>query len=153
MKITHEKIRDEVEMLAMRVGQQAVTMKITEEAFNAGICDLLLPISDAVGNADEKAIYNNRQQLFRWLRSDSSKAVNRIAKLLPAIIKSLPAERQARLRGDDISCLAVIANRECADVFNAVILHSQDIEKEVTEAINALLALRPSKRHQANFEV
>jgi hypothetical protein len=52
-------------------------------------------IEDADGNADWRAINNNRQQIFRWLRGRPKRPEPKpLAKAMEA---ALPAERYARL--------------------------------------------------------
>lgn len=145
MKITHEAIREEIEAWAMRVGQRAVAIKITESAFQSGICDVLQPIYTPAGGADNAAIYNNRQQIFRWLRSNHHNAVERVSRLWPAIEISLPGERRARLMGENFTYLFTVAIRECSEAVNAAALNDPNFEKEREEAINSLLALRPNR--------
>lgn len=144
MKITHDAVRKEVEAWAAKEGQRAVAIKVTESALHLRICDGLQPITDSNGTVNEKAVYNNRQQLFRWIRSNGKVAVKRINELLPAIEMSLPGYQRARLSGDDLMYKASIASRKCADAVGAVIVKDPDSHKELSAAINALRALRPS---------
>lgn len=96
------------------------------------------------GNANWKAINNNRQQIFRWLRSDSRAARRKVSELLPAIQSALPLERKARVNGETINYLISIAIREFTAVIIAILLGGlggSDISQQITVAISALHAL------------
>ncbi|WP_140921167.1 toxin YdaT family protein [Limnobaculum xujianqingii] len=139
MKITHDAIREEIEAWAIGVGQKTIVALVTKEANKLGLSDLLPPYSNDI------ELYNNRQQFFRWVRSNHRSAVEKVSQLWPAIEKSLPGERRARLIGEDLTYLVAVANRECSEAVNAAILNDPNFEKEREEAINSLLALRPNR--------
>ncbi|CDL84882.1 tRNA--methyltransferase [Xenorhabdus szentirmaii] len=85
-------------------------------------------IEDGLGNADWKAINNNRQQIFRWLRSDSNAAQRKITELLPAIEAALPTERRARVANDDdLNYLTSVAIREFAAAMSETLLGGRDM--------------------------
>ncbi|OWO84559.1 tRNA-(guanine-N1)-methyltransferase [Photorhabdus luminescens] len=101
-------------------------------------------IEDESGNADWKAINNNRQQIFRWLRSDSNAARRKISELLPAIEAALPAERRARLTStDNLNYLASIAIKEFAAAMSETLLGGRDMSHRIAVAISALNAMEP----------
>lgn len=137
----YEAIVNEVGAWAIYAGQRAVAIKISEEAQRLGDMHGLMMVSDEFGNADEKAIYNNRQQIFRWLRSESKSSRQKIEALLPAIKASLPAESRAKLNGDSLHYRVSIANRRCTEAINSVLLGCNMCCQSISDAITALTAL------------
>ncbi|ONG13874.1 hypothetical protein BWR13_11745 [Escherichia coli] len=100
---------------------------------------------DADGNMDWRAINNNRQKIFRWLRGETT-AARRKTQVLASVMKAvLPAERRARLEspGDPV-LLATLAAKEGVEAINAVHLHfaPELTIQEIDEAIAALVATR-----------
>lgn len=94
---------------------------------------------------DWRAINNNRQKIFRWLRGETT-AARRKTQVLASVMKAvLPAERRARLKspGDPV-LLATLAAKEGVEAINAVHLHfAPEITiQEIDEAIAALVATR-----------
>ncbi|MEN2735999.1 toxin YdaT family protein [Escherichia coli] len=100
---------------AARAGQELVTIEICRAWFSQGRNDELRlhEFEDADGNVDWRAINNNRQKIFRWLRGETT-AARRKTQVLASVMKAvLPAERRARLEspGDPV-LLATLAAKE-----------------------------------------
>ncbi|WP_410015838.1 toxin YdaT family protein [Sodalis sp. C49] len=150
MDISHQAIRAEIEAWAAERGQEYVAIEVCKCFFSLGLdrgSVRLCPVADEAGNADWKAIHNNRQQIFRWIRGDSNIARKKMAILLPAIREALPAERRARLEGNrSMHYLVSVANKEVAEAISAVLLQANNNERyrEITEAIMALKELLPA---------
>ncbi|CAM3698274.1 toxin YdaT family protein [Xenorhabdus thuongxuanensis] len=138
-------LRAEVEAWAMERGQEHVAIEVSRMYFLlCADCSQhrLRQIEDATGNADWKAINNNRQQIFRWLRSDSTAAQRKITELLPAIEAALPIERRARLTSEDnLNYLASIAIKEFAAAMSETLLGGRDMSRQIMNAITALNAI------------
>jgi hypothetical protein len=97
-------------------------------------------IEDADGNADWRAINNNRQQIFRWLRGET-KAARAKTLLVKAMEAALPAERYARL-GMSTQYLICVAIREFAAAIIALLLDARD----GPQVARALQAMRETQR-------
>ncbi|WP_088371769.1 toxin YdaT family protein [Photorhabdus luminescens] len=140
-------VKAEVEAWATERGQEYVAIEISRMYFllNDSFSQSRLHlIEDESGNADWKAINNNRQQIFRWLRSDSNAARRKISELLPAIEAALPAERRARLTStDNLNYLASIAIKEFAAAMSETLLGGRDMSHRIAVAISALNAMEP----------
>ncbi|WP_340615183.1 toxin YdaT family protein [Xenorhabdus thailandensis] len=140
-------LRAEVEAWAMERGQEHVAIEVSRMYFLLGAgCShhRLRQIEDATGNADWKAINNNRQQIFRWLRSDSNAAQRKITELLPAIEAALPAERRAKLMSEEsLNYLASVAIREFAAAISETLLGGRDMSHRIAIAVSALNAIEP----------
>ncbi|WP_340615232.1 toxin YdaT family protein [Xenorhabdus thailandensis] len=138
-------LRAEVEAWAMERGQEHVAIEVSRMYFllyRGGSQSRLHRIEDALGNADWKAINNNRQQIFRWLRSDTTAAQCKITELLPAIEAALPVERRARLTNEDnLNYLASIAIKEFAAAMSETLLGGRDMSRQIMNAITALNAI------------
>ncbi|MCW7549226.1 toxin YdaT domain-containing protein [Photorhabdus sp. APURE] len=147
MKPNINAIKAEVEAWAAERGQEYVAIEISRMYFllNDSFSQSRLHlIEDESGNADWKAINNNRQQIFRWLRSDSNAARRKISELLPAIEAALPAERRARLMSaDNLNYLASIAIKEFAAAMSETLLGGRDMSHRIAVAISALNAMEP----------
>ncbi|MEY0950295.1 toxin YdaT family protein [Providencia manganoxydans] len=144
-------VRSEIESWASEHGQEHVAIEISR-AYLRLVRDKsqgrLHVIEDENGRADWKAINNNRQQIFRWLRGDSSASLRKIAELMPAIEMALPASRLARLRGDTKNYLASVAIQLFADAISEVLLEGRDMSHHINNAVNALNAIpRPTSVH------
>lgn len=144
-------VRSELESWATEQGQEHVAIEISR-AYSRIVRDKsqgrLHVIEDENGRADWKAINNNRQQIFRWLRGDSSASLRKIAELMPAIEIALPAARLARLRGDTKNYLASVAIQLFADAISEVLLEGRDMSHHINNAVNALNAIpRPTSVH------
>lgn len=144
-------VRSEVESWASEQGQEHVAIEISR-AYLQIIRDKsqsrLHVIEDEQGRADWKAINNNRQQIFRWLRGDSAASMRKIAELMPAIQIALPASRLARLRGDTKNYLTSVAIQLFADAISEILLGGRDMSHRINNAINALNAIsRPTSMH------
>ncbi|WP_140182329.1 toxin YdaT family protein [Providencia stuartii] len=137
-------VRSEIESWASEHGQEHVAIEISR-AYLRLVKDKsqgrLHVIEDENGRADWKAINNNRQQIFRWLRGDSSASLRKIAELMPAIEMALPASRLARLRGDTKNYLASVAIQLFADAISEVLLEGRDMSHHINNAVNALNAI------------
>ncbi|MDX4947186.1 toxin YdaT family protein [Providencia manganoxydans] len=137
-------VRSEIESWAAEHGQEHVAIEISR-AYLRLVRDKsqgrLHVIEDENGRADWKAINNNRQQIFRWLRGDSSASLRKIAELMPAIEMALPASRLARLRGDTKNYLASVAIQLFADAISEVLLEGRDMSHHINNAVNALNAI------------
>jgi Flp pilus assembly CpaF family ATPase len=143
-------LKTEVEAWAAEVGQEHAAIEISRQFFAMGGSSRLHPIEQA-GVADWRAINNNRQQIFRWLRGTSRAAQQRIDELAPAIAAALPAERRARLNGDvSILYLVSIALREFAAAIIAILLDDCDMSRRLAMANSALAAMAPVIQMRAN---
>lgn len=110
-----EELQKEILTWAARAGQELVTIEICRAWFSQGRNDELRlhEFEDADGNVDWRAINNNRQKIFRWLRGETT-AARRKTQVLASVMKAvLPAERRARLEspGDPV-LLATLAAKE-----------------------------------------
>ncbi|AKH63872.1 MULTISPECIES: toxin YdaT family protein [Photorhabdus] len=139
-------LKAEVEAWAAEKGQEYVAIEISRMYFllcERTVSAKLHPI-EINGNANWKAINNNRQQIFRWLRSDSRAARRKVSELLPAIQSALPLERKARVNGETTNYLISVAIREFTAVIIAILLGGlggSDVSQQITVAISALNAL------------
>lgn len=140
-------LKAEVEAWAMERGQEHVAIEVSRMYFllYCGSSQFRLHrIEDALGNADWKAINNNRQQIFRWLRSESTAAQRKITELLPAIEAALPAERRAKLTNEArLNYLASVAIKEFAAAISETLLGGRDMSHRIAIAISALNAIEP----------
>ncbi|MCL3186975.1 toxin YdaT domain-containing protein, partial [Klebsiella pneumoniae] len=121
-------------------GQELVAIEISRMWFrlggNTGALKLH-QIEDAAGNANWRAINNNRQQIFRWLRGETKAARTKTQMLAKAMEAALPAERYARL---DMSTqyLICVAIREFAAAIIALLLEARDGPQQVAKALQAM---------------
>ncbi|MEI9717426.1 toxin YdaT family protein [Enterobacter kobei] len=72
-----EELKREIFNWAVERGQEHVAIEITRMWFRMGgntSTVKLHQMEDPMGNADWRAINNNRQQIFRWLRGDTKAA-------------------------------------------------------------------------------
>lgn len=139
-------LKAEVEAWAAERGQEYVAIEISRMYFllNDSSQSRLHLIENESGKADWKAINNNRQQIFRWLRSGSNAAQRKISELLPAIEAALPAERRARLTSaDNMNYLVSIAIKEFAAAMSETLLGGRDMSHRIAVAISALNAMEP----------
>ncbi|TKI02570.1 toxin YdaT family protein [Martelella alba] len=138
-----EKLKTEVESWAADVGQEHVAIEISRHCFAMGTDSRLHQIEQD-GIADWRAINNNRQQIFRWLRGTSHAAQKRVAELAPAMAAALPAERRARLNTEvSMLYLVSIALREFVAAIIAVLLDDRDMSRKLETANMALAAMAP----------
>ncbi|HBH7051312.1 TPA: tRNA-(guanine-N1)-methyltransferase [Morganella morganii] len=139
-------IKDEVELWAAEKGQEHVAIEISRAHFlmlRSDKTPRLHPIEDGGGKADWKAINNNRQQIFRWLRGNSPAAERKFSELIPAIKAALPADRLARINGDEsVNYLASLAIKEFAAAISETLLGSRDMSHCISKAVTALNAMR-----------
>lgn len=137
-------VRSEIESWATENGQEHVAIEISR-AYLRIIRDKsrsrLHVIENERGQADWKAINNNRQQIFRWLRGDSPASMRKIVELMPAIEIALPASRLARVRGDTKNYLASIAIQRFADAISEILLEGRDMSHHINNAVTALNAI------------
>ncbi|MDE9437404.1 toxin YdaT domain-containing protein [Xenorhabdus bovienii] len=140
-------LKAEVEAWAIERGQEHVAIEVSRMYFllcHGRSQSRLYQIEDGMGKANWKAINNNRQQIFRWLRSDSNAAQRKISELLPAIEAALPAERRARLTSaDNLNYLASVAIREFAAAMSETLLGGCDMSHRIAIAVSALNAINP----------
>jgi hypothetical protein len=122
-----EELKREIFSWAAESGQELVAIEISRMWFrlggNTGVLKLH-QIEDADGKADWRAINNNRQQIFRWLRGETKAARTKTQALAKAMEAALPAERYARL---DMSTqyLICVAIREFAAAIIALLLEPE----------------------------
>ncbi len=137
-------VRSEIENWATEQGQEHVAIEISR-AYLRLVKDKskgrLHVIENEQGQADWKAINNNRQQIFRWLRGDSNASIKKIAELMPAIEMALPASRLARVRGDTKSYLTSVAIQLFADAISEILLEGRDMSQHINNAVIALNAI------------
>lgn len=135
-----EELKREIFSWATESGQELVAIEISRMWFrlggNTGTLRLH-QIEDADGNADWRAINNNRQQIFRWLRGETKAARTKTQTLAKAMEAALPAERYARL---DMSTqyLICVAIREFAAAIIALLLEARDGPQQVAKALQAM---------------
>ncbi|HGJ5890550.1 MULTISPECIES: toxin YdaT family protein [Arsenophonus] len=144
MEIDIQALKDEIEIWAMASGQERVAIEVSRMYFqlNSGGKPRLSQIEDKAGQADWKAINNNRQQIFRWLRGDSKAAKQKFCDLIPAIMAVLPAEQKAKIDGNRINYLASIAIKQFAAAMSETLLGGHDISRQITNAVTALNAIQ-----------
>ncbi|HHX8749686.1 toxin YdaT family protein [Morganella sp. GD04133] len=138
-------LKKEIEAWAVDKGQEHVAIEISRAYFfiTHDERSRLHPIEDRAGNADWKAINNNRQQIFRWLRGNSPAAARKFSELIPAIKTALPADRLARVNGDEsVNYLASLAIKEFAAAISETLLGSRDMSQCISKAVTALNAMR-----------
>lgn len=135
-----EELKREIFNWAAESGQELVAIEISRMWFrlggNTGSLKLH-QIEDADGNADWRAINNNRQQIFRWLRGETKAARAKTMALVKAMEAALPAERYARL-GMSTQYLICVAIREFAAAIIALLLDSRDGPQQVARALQAM---------------
>ncbi|HFZ1111779.1 toxin YdaT family protein [Citrobacter koseri] len=135
-----EELKREIFNWAAESGQELVAIEISRMWFRLGGNNgelKLHQIEDADGNADWRAINNNRQQIFRWLRGDTKAARAKTLTLAKAMEAALPAERYARL-GMTTQYLICVAIREFAAAIIALLLEARDGPQQVAKALQAM---------------
>lgn len=135
-----EELKREIFNWAAESGQELVAIEISRMWFRLGGNTGLLKlhqIEDADGNADWRAINNNRQQIFRWLRGETKAARAKTMALVKAMEAALPAERYARL-GMSTQYLICVAIREFAAAIIALLLDARDGPQQVARALQAM---------------
>lgn len=144
-------VRSEIEDWAAEQGQEHVAIEVSRAYLRIvknRSQGRLHVIEDERGQADWKAINNNRQQIFRWLRGDSNASIRKFAELMPAIEIALPATRLARVRGDTMNYLTSIAIQRFAEAMTEILLEGRDMSRQINNAVNALNAIpRPTSVH------
>lgn len=144
-------VRSEIEDWAAEQGQEHVAIEVSRAYLRIvknRSQGRLHVIEDERGQADWKAINNNRQQIFRWLRGDSNASMKKLAELMPAIEMALPASRLARVRGDTKNYLASVAIQRFAEAMTEILLEGRDMSHRINNAVNALNAIsRPTSVH------
>ncbi len=136
-------LKDEIEAWAADAGQESVAIEVTRAFFEIGgdPAIRLYPIEHN-GAVDWKAIYNNRQQLFRWLRADTAASYRKLEALAPIFHTVLPAERRARLLGETgTTYLLTVAIREFSTAVIAVMLNDRDVTQRIEMACGAMHAV------------
>lgn len=138
MDIKHDALCAEVRSWANATNQEYVARIIAAAYFELGGSELrLYPVSEP------EATHKNMQNIFRWLDGCTELAMAKVKELAPAIIHALPAERRHYLlTPDSIAYRSSCANKECTEAVNAALLESPELEREVDEAIESLLALK-----------
>lgn len=129
MEIKHERIQTLLLALAAEMGQAAAAAIITEKYHQLGGGSLPLVVG---------SIWNNQQNIYhRWIEGRTQQQRDKIRELVPAIQAVIRAEQKKR---NDIQSRVAIANRECVEATNAVLMGSpiSMIRKETLEAIDAL---------------
>ena len=144
-------VRSEIEDWAAEQGQEHVAIEVSRAYLRIvknRSQGRLHVIEDESGRADWKAINNNRQQIFRWLRGDSRAPQRKIAELMPAIEMALPASRLARVRGDTKNYLATVAIQRFADAMTEILLEGRDMSHQINNVVRALNEIsRPTSVH------
>jgi len=135
-----DELKREILNWAAESGQELVAIEISRMWFRLGGNTEFLKlhqIEDVHGNADWRAINNNRQQIFRWLRGDTKAARTKAHVLTNAMEAALPAERYARL---DMSTqyLICVAIKEFAAAIIALLLDARDGPQQVAKALQAM---------------
>ncbi|WP_042859573.1 toxin YdaT family protein [Dickeya sp. NCPPB 3274] len=138
-----ERLKAEIERWAVEVGQEHVAIEITKQFFLLGSNDSvrLYPMEHN-GAADWRAINNNRQQIFRWLRSDSRVSRVKVEALMPAIIAALPAERRAHINDDQHDYLVSVLLRDISVALISIVLKDREMVRcirRVQDSFDAIL--------------
>lgn len=135
-----DELKREIFSWAAECGQEYVAIEISRMWFrmggNTGVVKLH-PMENADGSADWRAINNNRQQLFRWLRAETKAANAKVAALAKAMEASLPAERYARL-GMSTQYLFCVAIREFAAAIISLLLDARDGPQRIALALKTI---------------
>lgn len=135
-----EELKREIFNWEAESGQELVAIEISRMWFrlggNTGSLKLH-QIEDTDGNADWRAINNNRQQIFRWLRGETKAARAKTLALVKAMEAAMPAERYARL-GMSTQYLICVAIREFAAAIIALLLDARDGPQQVARALQAM---------------
>ena len=146
IKIPHQLMRETLRGWANEITQRGVAERITREYLRLGLnAPRLAVIEYADGTVDFDAWHNNKQQLFRWLDSESPAAQLKIQQLMPAILGAMPTELRARtIAGNSIEYLATKALREHQQAISAALLHASpaDFERDCEEAERAFSEFR-----------
>lgn len=145
MEIKHEQIRDALRGWATEATQRTVAAEITRAYFKLKMqAPQLAQIERADGSVDDAAWHNNKQQIFRWLDSDSAGARQKIRELQPAILAALPAVLRARLVAGNSIEYWQSALKEHQEAIAAALLHASpaDFERECDEAERSFYELR-----------
>lgn len=120
-----EELKREIFSWAAESGQELVAIEISRMWFrlggNTGVLKLH-QIEDADGKADWRAINNNRQQIFRWLRGETKAARTKTQ----ALAKAMEA------------ALICVAIREFAAAIIALLLEARDGPQQVAKALQAM---------------
>lgn len=135
-----DELKREIFNWAAERGQEHVAIEITCMWFRMGgntNCVKLHPMEDSKGNADWRAINNNRQQIFRWLRGETKAARIKTKALAMAMEAALPAERYAQL-GMTTQQLICIAIRDFAAAIIALLLDARDRPQRIAQALQAI---------------
>ena len=135
-----EELKREVFSWAAECGQEHVAIEITRMWFRFGGNNnavKLHQIENADGIADWRAINNNRQLIFRWLRGETKAACRKALALAEAMEAALPAERYARL-GMTTQYLICVAIKEFAAAIIALLLDARDRPQQVARALQAM---------------
>lgn len=142
-------LKGEIFEWAAECGQEQVAIEITRMWFLMGCIGTvkLHPIEDQNGIADWKAINNNRQQIFRWLRGETKAAQVKQQELARAMELALPEERRARL-GMSTQYLLCVAIREFAAAIISLILDARDSPQRVTRATQAMQQTQQIANHR-----
>ncbi len=134
-----DELKREIFNWAAESGQELVAIEISRMWFrlggNTGALKLH-QIEDTAGNANWRAINNNRQQIFVGCEA---RPKLREPKLWPskAMESALPAERYARL-GMSTQYLICVAIREFAAAIIALLLEARDGPQQVNRALQAM---------------
>lgn len=142
---TIEALKNEIGAWAVERGQEHVAIEISRMWFLLGGGTgrvRLYPIEDEAGLADWKAIYNNRQQIFRYLRSDSKAARAKLQELAGAMHASLPAERRAHISDDPTNYMISTLLRDVSAIVTAVLMNDRHAVHYIRAAhsdLNAIL--------------
>lgn len=150
MGIKHNHIRDALRSWAAEISQSQVAIKITAAYARLSLVSpALKTVENKDGTIDYPALHNNKQQIFRWLDSDSPRAVLNIKCLLPAILAALPAELRASLiAGNSVEYLATQAMKANQKMISSVLLRAplSDFDSDCDAWERAYASLQQSVR-------
>ncbi|CCR39366.1 Putative uncharacterized protein [Salmonella enterica subsp. enterica serovar Agona str. 64.H.00] len=135
-----DELKREIFKWAAERGQEHVAIEISRMWFRMGgntRSVKLHQMEDSKGNADWRAINNNRQQIFRWLRGETKAARTKTKALAKAMEAALPAERYAQL-GMTAQHLICIAIRDFAAAIIALLLDARDRPQRIAQALQAI---------------
>ncbi|HEY3982469.1 toxin YdaT family protein [Cedecea sp.] len=140
-----EKLKNEINAWAADRSQGHVAIEITRAWFQMGGGNgrvRLYPIEDENGLADWKAIYNNRQAIFRHMRGDSKAARTKMQELSSAMLAALPVERRIRIEGGSVNYLVSILFRDVSNMVTAILLKDCGITQNISTVRNTLDVLQ-----------
>ncbi|EAM8673185.1 hypothetical protein CBJ89_001971 [Salmonella enterica subsp. enterica serovar Essen] len=131
-----EELKRDILTWAARAGQEHVTIEICRAWFRHGGNTQALKlheIEDCYGNADWRAINNNRQLIFRWLNGETKAARRKTMALAGAMDAALCNRLESSPQF--LICQAI---REFAAAIIAILLEARDRPQQIAKALQAM---------------